>query len=992
MVQNLRAGLLLVDPEGHIQFVNSYFRELFGLATEDTIAEVYPPPPNTISIKDAFQRPAEFSTRAQVLQAAGQTVLNEEFVLANGRVVELDYLVLDQGQAGRLICYRDVTERHGRENQLRMLSYMQEQNPNPILRLAPDGAVVYANPAAAPLVQILAADVPTALRQQLLTLVQTALGTAAPHQQELAVAEQHYLVTVVAVPTETYATLYLTDITARQQVEQQLAEQRVFYETILAEVPIAVSVMDADFRYRFVNPAVEPDPVLREWLLGKTSEESCRYRQVSQATMELRQRAFEKAMAQKREVTWEEMLINNSKPRHMLRRLRPIVEPDGTIRLLVSSGLDITARKQAEEKVAQQQEFYESILNLLPVDIAVFDAGHRYLFVNPASISDPVTRRQVIGMTNAEYCAFRSRPAEITQQREQIFAQAVSTRTDVAWEETLWERYGQQRTLRCLRPVFHPDGSLRWVVGSGLDITARYAAEERQRQSEALIREQQALIRLIVDTLPSVVYVMEPDESIVFTNKAFENLASRSEHIQPYDQQSAEVREQIHLLRTWREQVMTTQNPLATEMPFTLLTGEVRHQQVHMRPLQRTENDGAVLVVCTDITDLKQAQQAAEENAHAKETFLARMSHEIRTPLNGILGMANLLRKTPLTVLQQEYLHTMQRAGQHLLALVNDVLDMAKITANHLQLDQTPFDLTVTLEGARQTVAALAEEKGLALVMAPLPLPGTQVVGDAYRLHQVLLNLLSNAIKFTEHGSVQLGADVVEDTPDVLTLRFWVRDTGIGIVPEQQTHIFEAFTQASAETSQQFGGTGLGLAISEQLVHHMGGTLRLCSEPGQGTTFSFTLTLPKVVQTGIAPEPAPAMTYEALRGLRVLLAEDNMVNQWLATVMLEHWGVQVEAVSNGLDALAQLKANPYDVAILDIQMPGLSGVGVTTALRQYPDPARAAVPILALTANAFETQSEGYLAAGMNACLTKPFEEADLCQVLLQLSHEATRF
>jgi CheY-like chemotaxis protein/two-component sensor histidine kinase len=329
----------------------------------------------------------------------------------------------------------------------------------------------------------------------------------------------------------------------------------------------------------------------------------------------------------------------------------------------------------------------------------------------------------------------------------------------------------------------------------------------------------------------------------------------------------------------------------------------------------------------------------------------------------------------------------MQHAGRHLLALLNDVLDMAKITTQHLELDYAPFDLAVALHGAGQTVAALAEQKSLTLIVEPLQVASPRVLGDAYRLHQVLLNLLSNAIKFTETGSVRLGANVLRDEPHQLVLRFWVEDTGIGIMPNQQEHIFEAFTQASAETSSRFGGTGLGLSISQQLVSQMGGVLRLCSEPGIGTTFAFQLALSRPDETTTAQQLAsPEASCESLRGLKVLLAEDNLVNQWIAVVVLEQWGMQVQAVDNGLDALAYLSEHTYDLAILDIKMPGLSGVEVTIAIRQHPDAVRAAIPIIALTANAFQADRAGYLAAGMNACLTKPYEEADLCQLLLQLT------
>ena len=1119
LVQALRVGLVLVDPEGRIQFVSPHFWELFGLVPVASPGAGDPPlTPADVCIDDAFADPAAFGARAWALHAAGQTVLQEAFALADGRVVELDYLVLDQGRGGRLICYRDVTERHQRDAQMRTLAYFPQHNPNPILRVAATGEVVYANPAAAALLQALAADAPGALYQRVLALVHTALGAPAPHRQELAVAEQHYLFTAVAVPGHNHATLYLTDVTAQQHVTQQLAQQRTFYESVLEQVPVAVAVFDAQHRYLFVNPVVEPDPVTRAWMLGKTSTEACQRRQRPAAVARQRQAAFAEALREQRAVSWDEQRANCAGVEHLLVSYQPVPGPTGTW-WVIATGVDITERKLAEVQMAEQREFYESVLNLLPVDVAVFDAQHRYLFVNPAAAPDPEVRRRMIGRAQAEYLAYRpGQPAGLAEQRLHYFAQAVRTRQDVAWEEL---NPGPQLMLRHLRPVFGPDGALRLMVGSGIDITARYAAEESQRRAQAQLQAQQAFIRQVVDALPDALYMMGPDGRASFSNAAFEASVARSAHAQPAAAKSPVVQEEGRRIEALNARVLATQRPQAQELPFTLATGETRYFHVHKQPLRQPDGQPGILTVSTDVTEVKRARQAlerrekqyhdlvyyskalictldaqgrlltvnpaieqllgrpaarlvghflheimlpehramlrkylknkapasaspqvmtvltatgeqrylnyyahrvaepgqppyvvasgydvtagvrarralqkakqeAEENARAKEAFLAHMSHEIRTPLNGVLGMASLLQKTPLTEAQADYLHTMQHAGRHLLALLNDVLDMAKITARQLQLDHAPFDLAALLHGTGQTVAPLAAEKGLALAVGVWP-PGLapRVVGDAYRLRQVLLNLLGNAIKFTERGRVRLGADALRDAPGALTVRFLVEDTGVGITPAQQAHIFYAFAQASAETSHRFGGTGLGLAISQQLVAQMGGTLRLSSTPGHGTTFAFQLTLPRPAPAAAPGPPPAAPAYDELRGLRVLLAEDNPVNQFIAVVVLERWGAQVQAVGNGVDALASLSTQPFDAALLDIRMPGLSGVAVAAAVRRLPDAGRAAVPIIALTANAFDTDRDAYLAAGMDACLTKPYEEAALYQLLVQLCRAA---
>jgi len=1120
LVQNIRLGLVLVDNDSQIRFVNQHFMDLFGLSSESLPADPDAIIPyEAVHIDPAFADPVAFRARAQELHQNGQTVLREQFTLADNRIVELDYLVLDEMQAGRLICYRDVTEHFQRDGQLQAMSYLSDQNPNPILRLSATGEPIYANPAAVPVLDALVSDARTELRHHLLSLVRAALRRPVQHQQTLAVAGQYYVFTAVATPGQAYATLYLTNITARQHAEQRLTEQRKFYETILNQIPMALSVFDAEHRYLFVNPTVEPDATVRAWMLGKTDEEASRQRKHTRTTLRQRRSAFARALRDRREVTWEETRRGEQEPRHMLRSFRPVSGLTGDLQIVISTGVDITERKRVEERAARQQEFYESILNLLPVDVAVFDPEHRFLFVNPSSVADPVLRRQIIGLSNDEYFALRpQQPARLVTQRQQYFELAVRTGTDVTWEEM---RPGPRPKLilRYLRPVFNADGSLRMVVGSGIDITARYMAEQLQRQVQRQLEEQQAFVRQIVDTLPNVLYVVDADDKVSFTNRSYDVIAAQSQHWQLDVSVAPAVHKEITHMQLLNQQVRNTQQPLMHEMPFTMNSGQMMYYQVQKQPMLQADGRLSILTISTNVTAIKQARMAlerrekqyhdlvyysqalicthdlqgrllsvnpaierlmglpaaklvghhldesvmsqhhvsmqaylegtlpvssdprvvairtahgevrylhyytykveeegyppyivasgydvtagiqaqqalqkakqeAEENARAKESFLARMSHEIRTPLNGVLGMASLLEKTGLTTTQLEYLHTMQHAGQHLLALINDVLDMAKITTNHLELHHAPFDLALALHGAGQTVAALAEHKGLKFYVEPLAANCPRVLGDAYRLHQVLLNLLSNAIKFTEQGSVRLSAEVLSDAAQELTVCFRVRDTGIGIPPEQQVHIFDAFAQASAETSRRFGGTGLGLAISQQLVSQMGGVLRLSSEVGTGTTFSFQLTLPHAPETTTSEhEPLVASTnYESLRGLRVLLAEDNFVNQLIAKAVLEHWGVQVCAVGDGVDALVELSTNQYDAAILDIRMPGLSGVEVTTALRQLPEAAKASIPVIALTANAFESDRATYLAAGMNACLTKPYEETDLCELLLLLT------
>ncbi|TYZ10941.1 response regulator [Hymenobacter lutimineralis] len=407
---------------------------------------------------------------------------------------------------------------------------------------------------------------------------------------------------------------------------------------------------------------------------------------------------------------------------------------------------------------------------------------------------------------------------------------------------------------------------------------------------------------------------------------------------------------------------------------------------------------GFANIYLVNITARVQAEQAmlrakeeAEAAVKARENFLANMSHEIRTPMNGVLGMAAQLSKTQLDSRQREWLGIIRSSGQHLLTIINDVLDMAKITSGKLEMEQTPFNLCDSFAQALQPLIHQATEKGLVVAGTPLRNSCSYpwVLGDPYRLNQILLNLVSNAIKFTEPGGrIIVIAREVASTDTSLTVEVTVEDTGIGIDAAQQERIFEGFTQAYADTTRRFGGTGLGLSISRALVEQYGGKLRLQSEVGRGSTFSFTLTLPRA---HAAPAPVAPVAFDSgiLRGRRALLFEDNEINREVARLLLEEWGMHVDEAENGLIGLDLYRQRAYDIVLMDIQMPGMSGLEATAAIRQLPDAAKANVPILALTANAFRADNEQYLAAGMNACLTKPFEEEKLYQQLKQLLEKA---
>ncbi|TGE26944.1 response regulator [Hymenobacter metallicola] len=645
---------------------------------------------------------------------------------------------------------------------------------------------------------------------------------------------------------------------------------------------------------------------------------------------------------------------------------------------------EITEQRQVEAQLASQRQFYETILDELPVEVVVLDEDQRYLYANPSAVPDAEARAWLLGHTITEFCQRYNYPLALAEARHRMFERARQQTGLVIWDDITPYPEGQRCHQRHFKAIAGSDGALQFMLGYGLDITDRVQAEQQ-------LLDQQKFTQQVLDTAPSLIYVRNAAGQLVFTNHAMQQL----QEFRQYRSRAAQEPGSI-IAREEQEYTAADAHVLATgeeikkEDPYTLPTGDVLWFQTIKRPLRRPDGSVEVLGVSTDITDLKKATEAAQAAATARENFLSNMSHEIRTPLNGVLGMAGQLAKTRLDARQQDLLKVIRSSGQHLLGVLNDVLDMAKITSGKLEFEQTAFNLCDSMGQAVEPLALLAAEKGLAFSGTPLreSCPNSWVVGDPFRLNQILINLVSNAIKFTERGSIKVGGYYVGETDTHLTTEFRVTDTGIGIAPDKIARIFEGFTQAYADTTRRFGGTGLGLSISRALVEKLGGMLKVESEVGRGSTFSFTLTLPKAEAPRTKKEDV--IDNGSLAGRRVLLVEDNEINREVARLMLEEWQVEVDEAADGLEAVQLHAEKPYDVILMDIQMPNMNGLEATARIRQHPEWQRAQVPILALTANAFRADNELYLAAGMNDCLAKPFEEDMLYQKLANLVASAS--
>lgn len=411
------------------------------------------------------------------------------------------------------------------------------------------------------------------------------------------------------------------------------------------------------------------------------------------------------------------------------------------------------------------------------------------------------------------------------------------------------------------------------------------------------------------------------------------------------------------------------------ESPYRKSSGELTWMLCTTAPLfdEAGRVEGGVIVVF-DISARKkleqemiEARKAAEAGLELRKTILANVSHELRTPVNAIVGMSALLASTSLNDQQREYLKTMRFSSDGLLVLIDDLLDVSRIEAGKVELEELEFSMQENFSELTKSLRLRAEEKGLLFEWNLDERIAPRLLGDVHRLNQIITNLIGNAIKFTPQGKVRLEITQVGESNEMQGIRFSVIDTGIGIAAERQTAVFQAFAQEDNSTTRKYGGTGLGLSISKRIVEMMGGELKLTSEKNAGTTFSFEVQLKKSAEGSVVVKEFKPN----LEGSRILLVEDNKVNQFLANALLKSWNAQVDISEDGLDALDRMRNVNYDLVLMDLQMPIMDGFEATEQIRNELN---SKVPIIGLSANALNGERERSLEKGMNEYVSKPFQ------------------
>ncbi|GJE02049.1 PAS domain-containing hybrid sensor histidine kinase/response regulator [Methylobacterium isbiliense] len=641
---------------------------------------------------------------------------------------------------------------------------------------------------------------------------------------------------------------------------------------------------------------------------------------------------------------------------------------------MIQTLTDVTDRRKAEDRYRLLAENATDLVSLWPSA----DSGR--IYVSPSA-------RSVVGWEPEEFArlplARRIHPDDLPRVAAEI-ADLTAAKPRRVSEHRMRHKAGHHVWVEAAFQLTKAGTPEEALIVSARDVTARRAADAALRESEArhrLLAERTGDIIVRADLDGTLRYLSPAVEGV--TGYTPETLLNRraTDLIDPEDR--AAVR------RAYRRLLV------AAPGTKTSLTYRARHRLGHavwleVNPtLLRDETTGQPLGyvdVARDVTvrmaveaelaaareQTEAARIEAEQASRAKSDFLASMSHEIRTPLNGILGYTELLLDdAALSEAQRRQAERIRSAGSALLTVVNDILDFSEIEAGRVELDPAAFDLRGLTDNAVAIVGQLAERKGLGIDVRVDPAVPARLVGDQNRLRQILLNLLNNALKFTERGTIVLAVTRAACG----AVRFAVTDTGIGIAPERQGRLFQRFSQVDGSIRREFGGTGLGLAISKKLVERMGGTIGVESRLGAGSTFWFAVGLPAA---GTPPRPPPPQAPErTVSPRRILLAEDLVMNQELVRAVLERAGHTVEVAQDGWEAVIAVQTNPYDLVLMDVQMPGMDGVTATRHIRSLPGP-MGEVPVIALTANVLPAQVAAFRAAGMNDHIGKPFRREEL--------------
>ncbi|MHB8118931.1 MAG: PAS domain-containing hybrid sensor histidine kinase/response regulator [Methanothrix sp.] len=781
-----------------------------------------------------------------------------------------------------------------------------------------------------------------------------------------------------------------------EKANRALTDTRDYLDKIINSIGDPIHVKDRQHRVILVNDAAcKLFGCSREEILGRNAYDLFPSREMAEISWQKDEEVFTTGVEN---VNEEANTYAPGITRTVLVKKTLYKDKSGN-EFLVGVTRDITDRKRAEEALLESEKKYSLLINNANESIIVAQDG-LLKFVNPMTLGllGKYSEQELIDRPFPQFIHPDDRSMVVENYRRRIANEAappryvfrvVAREGIVKWVEinaTLIEWQGKPATLNFLT-----------------DIT------ERKRAEESLLKSEQRLMD-IIDFLPDATFVIDRGGKVVAWNKAIEAMTGiltkdmigkgDYEYALPFYGSRRPILIDLILkadrdIESSYDQIEKRGRVLMGEAYMPNMRGGIVYLMGSAAVLYDSAGNvfGAIESI-RDITEQKQAEdrlieakEAAEAAARSKSDFLANMSHEIRTPLNAVLGLTGLLLNSDLTAQDRDYVETVRSSGNTLLSVINEILDFSKIEGGKMELECQPFHLRECIAVAVDLVKAAADQKGLVMKYGLDDVIPAYFKGDVTRLRQVLVNLLSNAVKFTHAGTIEISvtAKPIQTTNSwQYELHFSVSDTGIGIPEEKLDRLFQSFSQIDSTTTRKYGGTGLGLAISRRLVELMGGEIWVVSQPGLGSTFHFTILAEEAEEISIpvdscATRAKTVACRENARSLRILLAEDNAVNQMVAIQMLKRLGYSADVAGNGLEVLQAIERQPYDVVLMDVQMPEMDGLVAAQEIRKlWPKGPR----IIAITAYALKGDRERCLAAGMDDYISKPIVIEELRRVL----------
>ncbi|RWA65002.1 response regulator [Mesorhizobium sp.] len=1021
----MHMGVVLLDAQLDTLIINKAYRDLSRI------------PDGAVSVGAPFSRLMELNRRngiygdigeeewqrylaSRFAEIRGGSVAPREFVHANGRTMMFSVTALSGGK--RLLTYYEVTDVKRRDAEVESanartaetfanLRAMVDQMPIGVLVLDADMRAQVINRAFHEFWKIepSRAGIGSGFRelmeasrgidpygaddeawQRLMAEREAEIRAGVAGSRQLPLNDGRTLIASLAPLAGGKRLISYVDVTDMKDREAEAEDARKNLATVLESLPAGVIIYDRDDRFVFANRKLQETlPALKPvWQPGRSFREALALGHSVGYFRQSGDPEIDSLYERDRDGWFDAMLAHYRLPNSSYERRNPdgrwyqvydMRTEDGTfigVRVDIS---DIKSREKALHDSMRQIDLFRHVMDELPVAAFIKAEDLRIEFVNKAWCAiTGLAKEDVIGRSDRQLFGAEDAESYSHDDTEVVVAGKV-----LEVEEPVTHRDGTVRQLMTRKSrLVATDGSVH-LVGSSTDITD---VKARERALEESMRENE-VFRSLIDNVPVSIYAKRSDLRQFYVNKGWCDLTgfAKEDAIGRTDVEifgpdgEAFVAGDLAVLRTGETQEI--------EESVTLPDGSVRHQ--FARKGAMIASDGSLYLIgsTTDITELKQreaelseARQRAVLADRAKSEFLANMSHEIRTPMNGVLGMAELLAKSDLDPKQKTFTDIIVKSGNALLTIINDILDFSKIDAGQLVLDPAPFNLAEAIEDVATLVSTRAKEKDLELIVRVQPGLDSQFVGDVGRIRQIVTNLLGNAVKFTDEGHVLV--DVTgERVPTGTKLTISVTDTGIGIPEDKLKAVFEKFNQVDTSSTRRHEGTGLGLAITSRLVELMSGEIGVESDEGKGSTFWFTVTLPRAMQ-----QSGQRIMPVDVTGARVLIVDDNAVNRSILSEQMASWTFDSCAAESGAEGLKVLIAAaaygvPVDCVVLDYQMPGMSGAEMARIVRNTDGLAH--TPIIMLTSVDQSLANTSYRDLGIDAQLIKPARSSVLLETLV---------